>query len=92
MEFRITTHTGRGAPADAIESLWRHLQERTSRTRYSQRGRNEIRASSGYDEARQAIREERMERERRAVLEAVREVCDLAPELESDWYAVGPVD
>lgn len=92
MEFRITTHRGHGAPVDAIDSLWPHLEGKKLENAVFARGRNEIRARSGYDEVSRAIREERMERERRVVLEAVCEVCDRAPELKSGWYAVSPVD
>jgi hypothetical protein len=92
MEFRITTHTAYGAPVDAIESLWPHLQAAGIEDATFAKGRDEIRANWGYSEASQAIREEVMDRERRAVLEAVCEVCDRTPELEPDWYAIGPVD
>ncbi len=35
-------------------------------------------------------RDERIEIGRRAVLDALREVCDRSPELKSDWFAVSP--
>lgn len=92
MQFRITTHTGFGAPAEAIESLWPHLESADVQDASFVRGRDEIRANWGFDDASQAIREELMERERTEVLEAVCEVCDGASGLEADWYAVGPVD
>jgi hypothetical protein len=92
MEFRITTHTGFGAPADAIDSLWPHLETADVDDASFAKGHDDIRANCGYDDASQADREEVMERERREVLEAVCEVCDRAPGLESDWYAIGPVD
>jgi hypothetical protein len=37
-------------------------------------------------------RDERIEIGRRAVLDVVRDVCDAAPELKSDWFAVSPED
>jgi len=83
---------GYGAPADAIESLWPHLQTTGAGDAVFAKGHDEIRAHWGYDHASRAIREQVMDRERRAVLEAVCEVCDRTPELESDWYAIGPVD
>src|ERR1700733_2081148 len=76
MEFRITTHTAYGAPVDAIESLWPHLQAADIEDAVFAKGHDEIRASWGYDDASRAIREELMDRERREVLEAVCEVCD----------------
>jgi hypothetical protein len=90
MEFRITTHTCYGAPLDAIEALWPHLQDERGERASFVRGHKEIRAILGLDDSNQAVREERMERERRAVLEVVCEVCSRAPGLESDWYAVSP--
>ena len=92
MEFRITTHAGYGAPVEAIESLWPHLQAADIEDAAFAKGHDDIRASWGYGEASQAIREEVKERERRAVLEAVCEVCDRTPGLEPDWYAIAPVD
>jgi hypothetical protein len=92
MEFRITTHTGYGAPADAIESLWPHLQAAGVENGVFAKGHDEIRANRGHNEASRAIREEHMDGERRAILEAVCEVCDRTAELESDWYAIGLVD
>jgi hypothetical protein len=92
MQFRITTHAGYGAPADAIESLWPHLRATDVEGAVFARGRGEISANWGDDEYSRAVREERMEPERRAVLEAVCEVCGRAPELESDWYAISPGD
>ncbi len=92
MEFRITTHAGYGAPVEAIESLWPHLRAADIEDAAFAKGRDEIRANWGHGEPSQAIREEVMDRERRAVLEAVCEVCDRTPELEPDWYAIAPVD
>jgi hypothetical protein len=93
MEFRITTHTAYGAPADAIASLWPHLETADVADGAFARGPEEqITASWGYGDASQTVREELMFRERREVLEAVCEVCDRAPGLESDWYAISPVD
>ncbi len=92
MEFRITTHTGYGAPADAIESLWPHLQAGGVENEVFAKRHDEIRANRGHNEASRAIREAHMDRERRAILEAVCEACDRTAELESDWYAIGLVD
>jgi hypothetical protein len=92
MEFRITTHAGYGAPVDAIASLWPHLREIVVENTEFAPGHDEITATRGHGEASRAVREERTEPERRAVLEAVREVCDRTAGLQSDWYAISPVD
>jgi hypothetical protein len=92
MEFRITPHTAYGAPVDAIESLWPHLETADVADAAFARSPEGITASWGYDDASRTIREELTVRERREVLEAVCDVCDRAPGLESDWYAISPVD
>jgi hypothetical protein len=92
MEFRITTHTGYGAPADAIESPWACLRATSVEDATFARGHEEIRATWGYDEASRAIMEELVEPNRRALLEVVCELCDRTTGLESDWYAIGSVN
>lgn len=89
MDFRITTHTGYGAPADAIESLWWTLQTTSIEDAAFAKGHGEIIATWGYDEGTRATQEELMEPKRRKVLEAVCEVCEGTCGLESDWYAIG---
>jgi hypothetical protein len=92
MEFTIRTHTGHGAPEDAIESLWPQLQATSFEDAAFSLGRDEIRATWGYDEASRAIQEELVEPRRRVVLEVVCEACDSAAGLDSDWYAISPVN
>jgi hypothetical protein len=92
MEFTITTHTGYGAPADAIESLWGCLRATSVEEAAFAMGHDEIKATWGYDEASRAVLEERAEANRRALLEVVCELCDRTPGLESDWYAIGCVN
>ncbi len=48
----------------------------------------EIRATTGEDAPVSMTRDERADIGRRAVLQVVREVCDGAPGLSSDWFAV----
>jgi hypothetical protein len=91
MEFRITTHTGYGAPVDAIEALWSILQATSIEDAAFERGHHEILATSGYDEGSRATREELLEPRRRELFEALCEVCDGASGLESDWFAIGPI-
>ncbi|MEA2209396.1 MAG: hypothetical protein QOF54_1873 [Solirubrobacteraceae bacterium] len=45
----------------------------------------------GEGEGTRETRDERMQVERRAVFEALREICDRTPELDADWYAVSPL-
>jgi hypothetical protein len=91
MEFRITTHTGYGAPADAIEALWSILQATSIEDAAFAHGHREIRATWSYDEGSRATQEERVEPKRRELLQAVCEACEATPTIESDWYAIGPV-
>ncbi len=91
MEFRITTHTGYGAPVDAIESLWSILQATSIEDASFAHGQGEIRATWGHDEGSRLTQEERVEPERRKLLEAICEACEETATLESDWYAIGPV-
>jgi hypothetical protein len=91
--FKITHHSGFAAPADALDLLWLRLDC----NREDVRSRDDLRFAKVDAELRATWREdaplsmERPEREefgRRAVLSVLYEVCELAPELESDWYAV----
>ena len=69
------------------------LGERIPRRRdevcFSRAG-DEIRARLDRDEPVSMTRDERTEIGRRAVLGALAEVCERAPELKLDWYAVSP--
>ena len=91
MDFRITTHSGHGAPADAIESLWSILQATSVEDAAFAMGHDEILATCSYDEGRRVRQEELMEPRRRELLEAVCELCERGSGLESDWYAIAPV-
>jgi hypothetical protein len=86
MTFRITRHSGARPPEDAIDQLWERLGLRHEETTFLRVG-SEIRARWGEHEAASA-RDERVEVGRREVLEIVREVCERAPAIKSDWYAV----
>jgi hypothetical protein len=87
MSFRITRHSGSGAPADALALLLPRLEADPQGARISKVGA-EIRFTLPGDSPVSMERDEREEIGRRAVLDIVREVCDGAPELESDWFAV----
>jgi len=50
----------------------------------------EIGASLDREDSVSQTNDERVEIGRRAVLEALEEICDGSPELKLDWYAVSP--
>lgn len=87
MEFRISRHSGRNAPAEALDLLLQRLGENRDRVGFAWVG-TEIRATWREDAPIAMERDVREEIGRRAVLDIVCEVCEGAPELESDWYAV----
>ena len=93
MTFRITHHSGFAAPADALDLLWHRLDGRSDdicirdEIWFATAG-IEIRATWRGDPPLSMERPEGEEFGRRAVLSVLYEVCELAPELESDWYAV----
>jgi hypothetical protein len=87
VDFRITPHAGSAAPVDALDLLWQELEQRRGRVRFAKRGA-EIRAMLRDDAPVSMERDEREEIGRRAVLDILREVCDGAPQLKLDWFAV----
>jgi hypothetical protein len=88
--FRIATHSGHAAPAEAIELLWQRLSAGGEGARFARVGA-EIRATWSEDEPIWVERDEREGIGRHAVLNIVYEVCASAPELESDWFAISPL-
>jgi len=87
VEFRISLHSGFAAPANALELLSEQLGASRDGARFATTG-TEIRASLTEDGPVSMERDEREDIGRRAVLEIVREVCERAPVLEPDWFAV----
>ena len=83
VEFRITHHSGSSAPDDALDLLWQQLDERHGNVRFAK-----IRAALRDDTPVSMESDEREEIGRRAVLNIVRGVCDSAPQLKLDWFAV----
>ena len=87
VDFSITRHAGWAAPDDALDMLWERLGARREDAAFAKAGA-EIRATLGNDAPSSIDREEREEVGRIAILEIVRDVCERAPELSSDWFAV----
>lgn len=87
MQFRITPHSAAAPPENALELLWQQLGSDRDEVSFSKVGA-EITAMTGEDAPVSMTRDERSEIGRRAILDLVREVCDEAPELRSDWFAV----
>jgi hypothetical protein len=87
VKFRITRHSGFKAPADALELLWQRLDGRRDGASFAMVGA-EIRATVGDDVPISMTRDERIEVGRLALLEILGDVCEQAPELRFDWFAV----
>lgn len=90
VDFKITRHSGSAAPDDALDLLWRQLENRRGRERFVKRG-SEIRAMMRDDSPVSVESDEREEIGRRVVLDILRGICDQAPQLELDWFAVSPL-
>jgi hypothetical protein len=88
VNFSITRHAGWAAPDDALEMLWDRLGARREEASFARSGA-EIKATWGTDTPSSIDRHEREEIGRVAILEIVRDVCEQAPQLSSDWFAVG---
>lgn len=69
--------------------LGERIPKRCEEVRFSVSG-DQIEARLDCDRPVSTMRDERVEIGRRAVLEALEQVCERAPELRLDWYAVAP--
>jgi hypothetical protein len=87
VQFRITPHSAFAPPADALDLLWQRLGTNHEDVSFEKAG-SEITAITDEDAPVAMTSDERAEIGRRAVLDIVREVCEVAPELRSDWFAV----
>ncbi|HUB73801.1 MAG TPA: hypothetical protein VL979_07175 [Solirubrobacteraceae bacterium] len=87
MQFRISPHSAVSPPADALERLWQQLGPSRDELTFALAG-PEIRADTGEDEPVSMTRDERSEIGRRVILAVLGEVCEEAPELQADWFAV----
>ena len=88
MRFKITPHSTFKPPDDALELLWTRLGPRREDVSFAKVGAV-IKASLDDDAPVAMTSDERADIGRRAVLAIVMEVCEGAPELRSDWFAVG---
>jgi hypothetical protein len=87
VHFRITPHSAVAPPPNALELLWERLGSEWDDVSFVKAG-NQIEARTGEDAPVSMTSDERAEIGRRVVLNVVLAVCDGAPELSSDWYAV----
>jgi hypothetical protein len=87
MRFRITRHASASAPEYALDLLSEHIGAKRREVSFARVG-HEIRANLDRDEQVAMTQDERADIGRRAVLAIVSDVCERAPELKLDWYAV----
>jgi hypothetical protein len=87
MKFRITRHATASPPEDALDLLTSRIGTRRDDVRFARVG-GELRANLDRDEPIAMTLDERTDIGRRAVLAIVEEVCERAPELKLDWFAV----
>ncbi len=88
MRFKITRHSGFAPPDDALDLLLRSDWARTATASSFAKVGAEIWATLEADAPVSMTHDERADIGRRAVLDVMREVCDGAPGLNSDWFAV----
>jgi hypothetical protein len=89
MRFRVTRHTAVKPPEGVLSLLSEHIPARREDVIFS-RGGSEISARLDRDESVRMTADERIEIGRRAVLEAVGEVCKHSADLDAEWFAVSP--
>jgi hypothetical protein len=87
VRFKITYHSGHKPPEGALDLLAQRLGPRREDVSFVKVG-TEIWATEAADAPVSMTQDERTDIGRRAVLAVVREVCDAAPDLNSDWFAV----
>jgi hypothetical protein len=89
MRFRITRHAHVSPPEHVIDLLTARMGSRREDVSFARVG-GEVRAKLDRDAPIAMTRDERIDIGRRAVLEVVGEICERAPELKLDWFAVSP--
>lgn len=88
MRFAVTKHSRSGAPDDALELLWKRVDGRRFEDVGFRRSGPDLIARIDNDAPIGREGDERHEADRLAVLACLREVCERAPELDADWFAV----
>jgi hypothetical protein len=76
-------------PEQALDLLTERIGRKFDDVSFTRVG-PEIRAKLDQDQPVAMTQDERIARGRRAVLEVVGEICERAPELKLDWFAVSP--
>lgn len=89
MKFRITRHANGSPPDDALDLLAERIGSKREDVSFARQGQ-EIRADLDRDDQIAMTHDERTDIGRRAVLGIVADVCESAPELKLDWFAVSP--
>ena len=89
MRFKVTRHSAERPPEGVVALLGERIPRRREDVMFTSVG-GEIRARLDREDAVWMTQDERIEIGRQAVLEAVGEICERAPELKLDWYAVSP--
>ena len=75
-------------PDDALEMLWEQLGPRREEVSFAKVG-SEIKATVSEDDSPVSMtHDERVDVGRRTVLEVVTDICERAPGLNADWFAV----
>ncbi|MGA2453525.1 MAG: hypothetical protein ABSG93_08395 [Solirubrobacteraceae bacterium] len=87
MRFKITRHSGYTPPEDALDLLLQRLGAHRESVSFAKVGA-EIWATVEADAPVSMTQDERADIGRRTVLGVVNEVCEGAPGLKSDWFAV----
>jgi len=89
MKFKITRHATASPPEDALDLLTSRIGKRRDDIHFARVGA-ELRANVDRDEPVSMTQDERTDIGRRAVLDAIAEVCERTPELKVEWFAVSP--
>jgi hypothetical protein len=89
MKFKITRHATASPPDNAMDALTERMGRKREDVSFTRVGA-ELRANLDRDVPSSMTYDERTAIGRRAVLEIVGEVCERAPELKLDWFAVSP--
>jgi hypothetical protein len=87
MRFRISHHSGYTVPDDALELLSQRLGPSREQVSFARIG-PVIMATLQDDAPVSMTHDERVDIGRRQVLDVLRDVCEMSPELKFDWFAV----